>query len=320
MTRRNPFLPIYGKLNSVSRNPGKIGDFPVCLDIELTNHCNLKCLMCPTGAGASTRERGFMSDETYEKIIAGLRGRSVGLRFIRWGEPTLHPKLAEYIKTARGEGHICHINTNGVLCDAAMSENLLASGLDSVKFSFQGTDERSYQEMRQGGGFTSLIKNIETLHRLRGGHESPYIHVSTTTARETDEDIKLFEERMSKICDLVTVGRTNFEFVDAEHADTLTGARKALFAELKSKQAAVKKRPEVCYEVFGKLSVDWDGKVTACCGDYNAEMTVGDVARNTIGEIYNSGGIERYRRILSRREYDKIRLCSFCYDVMDIVK
>jgi MoaA/NifB/PqqE/SkfB family radical SAM enzyme len=259
-----------------------------------------------------------MSDETYGRIIGNLKDRSVGLRFIRWGEPTLHPKLAEYIGTARGYGHICHINTNGALCDSGMSKRLIESGLDSVKFSFQGTDEKSYQEMRQGGGFNTLIKNIETLYRLRGDREAPYIHVSTTTVYETDEDVKLFEERMSGVCDLVTVGRTNFEFVDDERAGTLDGSRKALFAELKNKRAVIKKRPEICYEVFGKLSVDWDGKVTACCSDYNAEMTVGDIALNTIGEIYDGDKINGFRKILARREYEKIRLCSFCYDVMNI--
>jgi len=54
--RINPFNVIYGQLND---NEGDF-DFPICIDIELTNNCNLHCLFCPTGTGVSNRNKGFM--------------------------------------------------------------------------------------------------------------------------------------------------------------------------------------------------------------------------------------------------------------------
>ena len=83
--RKNPFNEIYAQLNG---NDGDF-DFPVCIDMELTNNCNLHCLFCPTGTGMSTRNKGFMAEEVFQKLLDNLRGRRVGLRFSRWGEPTL---------------------------------------------------------------------------------------------------------------------------------------------------------------------------------------------------------------------------------------
>jgi len=43
---------------------------------------------------------------------------------------------------------------------------LLATRLDSVKFSFQGVDEKTYQQMRQNSSFKKLIENIKYTHKL----------------------------------------------------------------------------------------------------------------------------------------------------------
>jgi MoaA/NifB/PqqE/SkfB family radical SAM enzyme len=119
--------------------------------------------MCPTGTGVSIREKGFISDDTFRNIINSIKGREIGIRFIRWGEPTLHQKLIEYIKEIKNEGHLCHINTNGMLLNDRLIYELINSGLDSIKFSFQGVDEKSYNEMRQGGGFNKLIETIKVM-------------------------------------------------------------------------------------------------------------------------------------------------------------
>jgi MoaA/NifB/PqqE/SkfB family radical SAM enzyme len=78
-SRGNPFNEIYAQLND---NYGYF-NFPVCIDVELTNNCNLHCLFCPTGTGVSIRNRGFMTDEVFQKIISDIKGEKIGLRFSR---------------------------------------------------------------------------------------------------------------------------------------------------------------------------------------------------------------------------------------------
>ena len=58
------------------------------------------------------------------------------MRFIRWGEPTSHPKMVEFIRAAKKEGVMCHLNTNGSLLNEEKIDQLLEIPLDGIKFSY----------------------------------------------------------------------------------------------------------------------------------------------------------------------------------------
>jgi radical SAM protein with 4Fe4S-binding SPASM domain len=271
--------------------------------------------MCPTGTGASSREKGFMSDETFSRVADGIRGKKAGVRFIRWGEPTLHPRLVEFVRILKNDGHLIHINTNGLLVGGKMSNDLIESGLDSIKFSFQGVDEESYHQMRQNGDFNLLLRNISRMYKIRGESPLPYIHISTTTTYESEDSIAYFKESVKDTCDLVTVGATQMDMIDTDKIK-LDERKKKIAASLTAKQRTINKRFAMCPEVFAKLSIDWDGKATACCNDYDREMIVGDLRTETIGEIFSNSKMSSYREILRLRKFDKIKHCRNCYDVM----
>ncbi|GHV96308.1 radical SAM protein [Spirochaetia bacterium] len=310
--RNNPFNEIYAKLNS---NEGYY-DFPVCIDVELTNTCNLHCLFCPTGTGVSTRAKGFMTEEMFQTIMKNLNGHKVGLRFSRWGEPTLHKNIVNFFRIAKSNGHLIHLNTNGQLLNEERITELLKTGLDSIKFSFQGVNEKTYQEMRQDSSFDKLLKNIQITHRLRG-RGGAYMHIATTTTYETDDEIDEFKKFINPYCDLVTIGKTKLEHIDVIKTK-LTKNQKTTLIDLKGKESMIEERLKICPEVFGKLSIDWNGKVTPCCSDYNAEMVIGDLTKNTIAEIFHNDIIENYREILRRKEFNKIIHCSRCFDLMSL--
>ena len=63
---------------------------PKLITIEPTNHCNLKCPLCPTGVGDTSVEYGLLKLDEYKKIVDvfGKWAQSVNLFF--WGEPILN--------------------------------------------------------------------------------------------------------------------------------------------------------------------------------------------------------------------------------------
>jgi radical SAM protein with 4Fe4S-binding SPASM domain len=293
----------------------KIGEFPINIDIELTNCCNMNCLMCPTGTGISKRPHGYLEKSIYQKVLQEADGKDTAFRFIRWGEPLLHPQAAEFIAAAKEKGILCHINTNGSLLDAENIRRLLDTGLDSIKFSFQGVDAQSYSEMRQRGDYHKLLDAISLLHRLRGRGGAPYIHIGTTITYESEKAVESFKNEVSGICDLVTVGKTSMENVKDLANANLNEKQKTLLYSLKDRQTLHKVRYRCCPDVFGKLSVDWDGRVTACCNDYDGEMILGNIQNDTLADLYNHNQqLYQYRKLLSRRDYDAIPRCSRCYD------
>lgn len=163
MIRKNPFINIYKTCNTGTSEEkyalikeGKL-QLPRYMDIELTNNCNFRCVFCPTGTGAMRRNKGFMSDEVIDKILSDVTKYKIsGVRFIRWGEPTIHPKFLETMRRFKDSGVDVHFNTNGSI-DRDCIEALVDMKLDSIKFSFQGADKGTYEEMRERGGTTNSL-------------------------------------------------------------------------------------------------------------------------------------------------------------------
>jgi len=314
MERESPFKEIYALCNA-GNSAAKLNalpDFPRYMDIELTNTCNFRCLMCPTGTHSMQRASGFMEPEVFYKILDEIRPYKTPLRFIRYGEPTLHKHLVEFIRAATGAGCMTHINTNGSKLDRDAIKALIDAGLSSLKFSFQGVDEKSFLEMRNTDFFSDLVGVIRMTHEVRGDRAFPYLHVSTTITYETPEQVNAFHALLKGITDKVSVGRTVLDHLDIESV-RLRPKEMEMLKRLMEEESVIKKHPE-CPEVFDKLSVNFDGTVTACCGDSDNMMLVGDVTKNTIGEIWVSDKMKLYREMLADMRHDELPLCRTCYD------
>jgi len=269
--------------------------------------------MCPTGTFSQKRKRGFMEDGTYYKVLNEVKKHRTPLRFIRWGEPFMHPKLIDYIKDAKKEGLICHVNTNGSFLDENRIEELINIPLDSIKFSFQGIDKKTYHEMRNIDFFDKLLSRVKLLYQKRGEKEFPYIHISTSVTYETKEQIEKFKKGIKNFADKVSVGRTILEYMDP-HKVNLGEKDKNTLRYLITQESLVKKIHPECSEVFDKFSINWDGTVSACCADYDNKMIIGDVKEDTLKKIWNSPPMNYYRKMLVDMRHDELEICKTCYD------
>ena len=90
--------------------------------LEITNVCNLDCTFCHKTA----RAKKLMSAQEFDLLIDKLAGKAKYLYFHLMGEPTLHPLLPHFIRTARDKGFLPMITTNGSLF-GEKGEALLAS-------------------------------------------------------------------------------------------------------------------------------------------------------------------------------------------------
>ncbi|WP_028587881.1 radical SAM/SPASM domain-containing protein [Desulfocurvus vexinensis] len=313
--RRNPFQDAYDLCNRQDARAKRrdLPPVPRYMDVELTNCCNFSCFFCPTGTGQQRRKTGAMPEEVFVRLLEQAGRHAMPLRFIRWGEPTLHPRWVEYLRRAKQAGLLVHLTTNGSRLDEAAMQALVDMGLDSIKFSFQGVDEAGYREMRGRNFFEDLLARVARLHALRGDAPGPYIHVSTTVTAEGAPAIAAFRERVRPVSDSHQVGRTVLEHIDPDKVALDEQGRETL-RRLKAAESVVKVHP-VCFQVFDVLSVNWDGKVSACCRDYDEFMIVGDLLREDLAAIWTGRRMEAYRDILADMGHDRLPLCRTCYDM-----
>lgn len=307
----NPFSRLYATCNAGTNGEKMAGlaSFPSLIDVELTNACNFRCLMCPTGNKAMRRVSGFMPAEVWARLLDECREWKPALRFIGWGEPTLHPRLSEFVWQASQAGMLTHINTNGSKLTESLAVKLIDAGLDSIKFSFQGVDRKSYAEMRNTDFFDGLLEVVGMVWRL--GNGKPYIQVSTTTTYEPPEQVEEFKNLFGQIADQVTVGKTIFSHMDMG-AVRLRPDEVTRLASLSAFEPKLK-HPDPCPEVFDKLTVQWDGSVRVCCNDYDGITNLGNILEKPLAEIWRAKTIEDYRASLAGNNYSG-PLCANCWN------
>jgi len=166
--------------------------------------------------------------------------------------------------------------------------------------------------MRNTDYYEQLLAKIELLHGIRGEAPNPFIHASTTITYEGPELVAAFRKRASAFTDKITVGRTELDRFDATSAK-LSPDELAVLERMRAEDQLVQKHPR-CAEVFDKLSVYWDGRVSVCCRDFEGVMQVGDLREQPLTEIWKTAKAQAYREALARGEYDKFPLCRRCWD------
>src|SRR5574343_405021 len=116
--------------------------------IEITNICNLKCIMCPQSYDACGRKKGFMTTQLFEKIIDDIssdeRTKDGIVGFHITGEPTLHKDIHHFIKYTTDRGMKIRLNTNATKLNGEMSLGLIKNGLQEIVFSFEGFSKEDY--------------------------------------------------------------------------------------------------------------------------------------------------------------------------------
>jgi len=279
----------------------QVSDFPIHLDIETTNACNLACPMCPRTIMISRgtfRKIGQMDFNFYKSLIdqAAAEGVcSVKLQYL--GEPLLHPDISRQIRYAKKKGIIeVMINTNAVLLSEKMSREILEAGIDSIFFSVDTLDEEKYRKIRVGSDLESVLKNIKTFMRIK--EKLGCRHVQTRVSKvvmpeDTPRELEKFKNFWFNEVKVDLVGFD--ELVD------FTSSTEQINSGF------------VCAQPFQRMVILWDGRVLPCCGDVYAEYVLGDARDKTLKDIWHGSKFQKLRDKHLAGKYYEVNICKKCY-------
>lgn len=280
-----------------SENPKNfiVDKFPLHLDIETTNICNLRCIMC-FQSDEKWRKRqkfGFMKWKLFKKIIdEGAKYNLPSIKLNYRGEPLLHPKIVDMVKYAKKKGILeVQFNTNGTLLNEEKINELIDAGLDRIIFSFDGATKETYEKIRIGSNYESVVNNIKTLVKLRNakGLKRPCVRVQLVRQEENIKEVDDFIEMWKDIVNRIGI------------------------IEKRSKDG-VKKYKEAfpCPQIWQRMIICWDGEVRMCCGDWNGEIILGDAKKHSLAKLWRSEEYLKIRELHKKGEFYKIPVCAKC--------
>ena len=115
--------------------------FPICVEVDLVSGCNQGCRWCQF---KSWRKKNvFIAAEFLKSIFKDLRfGGTKAIELVGGGEPTLHPKIKEIVKSATKSGLEIGLITNGLLLPRIFS---IANKLKYIRISLDAATSETYQ-------------------------------------------------------------------------------------------------------------------------------------------------------------------------------
>lgn len=281
--------------------------FPKYFQIETTRLCNGRCSFCAVDQW--DKSHPFMDDELYDKIVEELADYSNWIEFIavqRAGEPLLDKKIAKRIHQLKQIGIKCvSLSTNASLLDENKANQLLEAGLDEIMFSIDSIDKQTYQKMRVGLPFETVVENIENFFSFRERIKSDcVVRVRGVSFFDMDnndhqQELHRWENFWSRFC---------------RSGDRIYMKRAHNWGNQKTLDAV-----QSCECVYHPCVLPWStmhitamGRIALCPQDYDGKMNLGDVNQNNITDIWNDEPCRRVRRLHKSGGRNEISFCRGC--------
>jgi len=272
--------------------------YPINFNIETTNACNLNCKMCPRKD--SNRPVGYMSFDLFKKIIDEAKKYSpIAFSLHKDGEPLLHPDLfqmIDYIKKSNPK-NIVYLTTNGVLLDEKKSRKILESGVDRFNVSIGAAKKETFKKIKGVDALEKVEENTRRFIELKKQERyKTETRVQIIKMKETIDEVDEFKNKWKKYPVQIHI----WDFLN------WGGAIKNELDLGKTK----KRYP--CYALWFSPAINWDGRVSLCCIDWDNKLIIGNVNNQSLSKIWQGEKLKEYRKLHLQGKYNQIPVCDKC--------
>lgn len=308
-----------GKLKNVEEAyealEGIRSEQPIVYNIETTNRCNMRCKMCPRTT-MMTRPMEDIDRETFIKVVDQLRPHNAE-EWAKWqeycekkygiketdeasenhfflyviskviqlhgyGDPLLDKHMHEYVQILHERGFYSYFSCNPANINLDLTYKMLDAGLDYIKYSIESVDDAVHKTIRgEASNFTQSYEKIKQVIDYKHAN-----NLNTTI-----------------VITMLDLNRTN----QKEDYDKLLEAFKDLdvYIYLKSEDCQWYRKDfhgtksihwsEICKHPWMTMTIKSNGEATMCMEDFNNEIILGDVHKNTLKEIWDADPYKEFR-------------------------
>ena len=313
------------------------------LEIDISNRCNLRCVMCYHSLDAFVRRPpAFLSLERFEQIAAAVLPQAHTLTLALGSEPMTSPHFIPLLRAAaRHRVPRVTFFTNATLMHDAVVDAILDARVTEVCVSIDGATRETYETIRRGASFDRVIDNVRRLvaARDRRGQPEPRVRFDVVMMRKNVHELPAIVE-LASLCGASAVNffhMVAYEGLDtaqqslalspelsdrwlglallaAERLGVTVTAHPRLFAADRNQgvEAEAFAPTPYCAFPFFHVSMNSEGDVLPCPFSHG-EAPYGRVTTETPLQVIWLGSrfSELRRRILDRDPPDMCRRCSY---------
>lgn len=291
-------------------NMEEVPDFPMTIEMENNNYCNLRCHMCVFAVKGmhpdhkNGMQKRNMPFDTFTRAID--EGADHGLRACTYGvlcEPLLHPEILKMVDYAAKKGLFDQrLGSNGLLLTEDVSRSLIESRLPRLEISMEAATEETYNKIRKGSNFKKVLSNIHNFLKLRDklGSRLPLLRVSFLRTNINDHELDAFLDYWEDYADYFSIQHPiDYEL---EIEDSLLD-----FGVPKDRKGFR------CEKTFQRVFMRHDGSIMACGHIHGYKpFRLGNVNEQTIKSMWDSELMEELRGLHRNGEYYKNKICYNC--------
>lgn len=291
--------------------------------IEITDACNLRCSFCPSSdcrdEAGSGKSHNFMSSTLFKQCITGAVEAGIENVYLHvLGEPTLHPGFALFLKEIKTAGLSLTLVTNGTTIARTAHHILNSPAVRQVNFSTHAYAELPPDEAR------GHLENVLDFCRIALAAR-PDMYVNLRLWNVGDNDSQGWNRYMlERIRDTFGVDLQLGNFCSRHKSFPIAG-RLYLHEDSRfewpkiSPQAEDSRDPQqivrgTCHALDTHVAILHDGRVVACCLDYSGQITLGNIADQSLIEILGSPTARNLREGFKKHElrHPFCQSCSYC--------
>jgi len=288
---------------------------PTVYNIETTNACNMRCAMCPRTT-MMTRIVENISRDIFVQVVDQLKPFPNDLwkrweNFIQtqygiskndmsenhfflyiipkviqlhgYGDPLLDQNMDYYVQLLTERGFCSYFSCNPANINVEQTARMFQNGLTYIKYSIETVDDDLHKQIRgKASDFSRSFQKIEQLLEIKKKERyktKVIITMLNLNRKDQEEDFCRLQEAFQ--------GKDVYIYLKSEDQ---------LWYRKEYHQTMSVHWSEYCQHPWMSMTVKSNGEVAMCMEDFNNEIILGDVHKESLYDIWNGLAYAHFRR------------------------